>query len=380
MVPTGRPVNEFETLSRVNKNNFSQFSPCIIMSLYSAVIVGLTGIGSGRKDVSPLGRMPRSHAAAYYAHPDTTVVAVCDLRPEALKEFKKTWFDVWPNLKYYTDYSKMLEELKPDILSVVTPDDAHAKIVIDGSAYGVPAILCEKPIATTLAEADLMTRTCEENGTLLSIEHTRRWDPSFVDALTLIQSEELGPLRTIVGEMFSPRAMLFRNGIHLIDLFNFYAEVPAKWVFSELEMGFDTFREYNGDGGRSPDSDPYASAYIHYENGIRGFFNSYKTTFPGWQMQLTCENGRLHLSDRNMRVIRASSHYQWEESDLVTEPHMYTHQLGAVAELVTALKGEDVSLSCPPKEARKALELVIAMLKSHTEGNRRVDLPLGELC
>ena len=95
-------------------------------------------------------------------------------------------------------------------------------------------------------------------------------------------------------------------------------------------------------------------------------------------MQLTCENGRLHLSDRNMRVIRAASHYQWEESDVVTEPHMYTHQLGAVAELVTALKGEDVSLSCPPKEARKALELVIAMLKSHTEGNRRVDLPLGE--
>ncbi|MEE3234799.1 MAG: Gfo/Idh/MocA family oxidoreductase [Candidatus Latescibacterota bacterium] len=348
------------------------------MSTYSAVIVGLTGIGSGRNSVSPLGRMPRSHAAAYYSHPDTTVAAVCDLRPEALTEFEKTWSDVWPDLQYYSDYREMLDKLNPDILSVVTPDDAHAKIVIDGSASGVPAILCEKPIATTLAEADLMTRTCEENETLLSIENTRRWDPSFVNALKIIQSEELGPLRTIVGEMFSPRAMLFRNGIHLIDLFNFYAAVPAKWVFSELEMGFDTFREYSGDGGRSPDSDPYASAYIHYENGIRGFLNSYKTTFPGWQMQLTCENGRLHLSDRNIRLIRATSHYQWEESDVVTEPHMYTNQLGAVAELVNALKGEDVSLSCPPKEARKALELVIAMLKSHTEGNRRVDLPLGE--
>ena len=347
------------------------------MSVYSAAIIGLTGIGAARNKISPLHRMPRSHAAAYNAHPDTKVVAVCDLRSEVLKDFEKTWSDVWPDLKYYSNYQLMLEEIKPDILSVVTPDNAHADIVIDGSNSGVPAILCEKPIATTLPEADLMIHTCEKNGTILSIEHTRRWDPSFLEAQRIIQSEELGPIRSIVGEMFSPRAMLFRNGIHLIDLFNLYADVPAKWLFCELESGFDTFHQYGGDGGRSPESDPFASAYIHYENGIRGFFNSYKMAFPGWQMQITCENGRLQLSDRNMKIIRASSHYQWEESDVVTEPHMYTHQLGAVAELVNALKGEDVSLSCPPREARKALELIIAMLKSHSEGNRRVDLPLG---
>ncbi len=345
---------------------------------YTAAIVGLTGIGIARKELNSLGQMPRSHAAAYHSHPETNVTGVCDLRPEALTEFEKTWSDVWPEVNYYTDYREMLADLKPDILSVVTPDDAHSQIVIDGSNSSTPAILCEKPIATTLAEADAMIRTCEENGTLLSIEHTRRWDPSFINALKIIQSEEIGPLRTIVGEMFSPRAMLFRNGIHLIDLFNFYAEQPAKWVFSELENGFDSFHEYTGDGGRSPESDPSASAYIHYENGIRGFFNSYKTSFPGWQMQLTCDKGRLHLSDRSVRLIRASSHFQWEESDVVTEPHMYTHQLGAVAELVTALKGGISHLSCPPKEAKKALEIVLAMLKSHAEGNRRIDLPVTE--
>ena len=345
------------------------------MEPYRAAIVGLTGIGAARPAAHPLTAAPRSHAAAYHRHPRTELVAVCDKNPALLEQFRQTWQDVWPNLYYGEDYREMLDVTRPDMLSVVTSDHAHADIVVHGANSTPRAILCEKPIATTLADADRMIEACRHGETLLSIEHTRRWDPAFVRARQLIRSGELGPLRTIVAEMFSPRAMLMRNGIHLIDLFTFFADAEPQWVVGELEEGFESHGTYSGDGGRDPEQDPYASAYIRYADGMRAFFNSYKTTMPGWQMQLTCDAGRLELSDRSARLIRPTSHYDWPASDLEVGSYLYTHQLGAVDELVEAIEGRG-TLICPGEEARKALELTLAIMQSHVGGNRPVSLPL----
>jgi predicted dehydrogenase len=350
------------------------------MPPYSAAIVGLTGIGAARpadsEDGGLYAAMPRSHAAAYHRHPQTQLCAVCDLNSEALEQFSQTWQDVWPQMRYYSDYQKMLKEIRPDLLSVVTSDHAHADIVVQAAHSTPSAILCEKPIATTLADADRMIAACEETNTLLSIEHTRRWDPNYVKARQLIRTGEIGPLRTIVVEMFSQRSMLFRNGIHFIDMLNYFAETPAQWLVAELEEGFAGSDEYGGSGGRDPDSEPYASAYIHYGGGVRAFYNSYKTTLPGAQLNITCDEGRLELSERNARLIRSTSHYEWLESDLQVGNYMYTHQLGAVAELVNVLENGG-ELVCPPQAARSALEIALAIQRSHNAGNMRIDLTLS---
>jgi len=350
------------------------------MPPYSTAIVGLTGIGAARPTENEgsglYAAMPRSHAAAYHRHPQTQLSAVCDLNPAALEQFRQTWQDVWPQMHYYTDYQQMLEEIRPDLLSVVTSDHAHADIVVQAAHSTASAILCEKPIATTLADADRMIAACAATNTLLSIEHTRRWDPNYVKARQLIRSGEIGPLRTIVAEMFSLRSMLFRNGIHFIDMLNYFAETPAQWLVAELEEGFTGADEYGGSGGRDPDSEPFASAYIHYEGGVRAFYNSYKTTLPGAQFNITCDEGRLELSDRNARLIRGTSHYEWLESDLQVGNYMHTHQLGAVAELVDVLENGG-QLVCPPQEARSALEIALAMQRSHNAGNMRINLPLS---
>ena len=82
------------------------------MQTYKAVIVGLTNIGASRPtdpSGTPLfGAMPRSHAAAYHRHPATEVTAVCDIRPQALEDFRTRWSDVWPDVRLYTDYREML--------------------------------------------------------------------------------------------------------------------------------------------------------------------------------------------------------------------------------------------------------------------------------
>jgi len=351
-----------------------------VTQTYKAVLVGLTGIGAARptdpEGVPLFGKMPPSHAAAYHQHPATELVGVCDLRPEALDAFRADWNDVWPDIGSYTDFGEMLRKCSPDLVSIATSDHAHADLCVLAAEAGARAILCEKPIATTLADADRMIETCQRLGVPLSIEHTRRWDPRFQEARRILRGGELGPARTIVVEMFSPRAMLFRNGTHLIDLMPFFIDGDARWLVAELEEGFEQYTEYSGDGGRDPDLEPYASAYLRFDNGVRAFYNSYKTEFPGSQVTITCDKGRIEVSDRGGRVIRGDSHHSWSASELIAGSYLYERQLAAVHEMIHVLEHPATPLVSSGHEARRTLEIILAMLKSNAGGNSRVELPL----
>ena len=343
---------------------------------HKAAIVGLTGIGARRlEEASHLpvyGKMPRSHAAAYYRHPQTDLVGVCDIRQEALDDFKETWHDVWPDLRYYTDHKKMLKEEEPELISVVTSDHLHADITIDAAESGVRAISCEKPIATTLADADRMIAATEANDVLLSIEHTRRWDPKYLEVRELIHSGEIGSLRTITTNMLTPRAMLFRNGTHTVDTLCFFADSDPQWVFAELEEGFGHYTEYRGDGGHDPSSEPSVSSYIHFANGVRAYVNSAKTSSLAYSFELACDDGLIQISDTGATLVRSMSHPGSWSSPITPGDYLAEFQLAAIAELVHVIEnGGD--LVSPPREARKSLDIMLAMLKSHHLGNHRVD-------
>ncbi len=344
---------------------------------YRAVIVGLTGIGAKRpveeENLPVYGAMPMSHASAYYRCPQTRLTGVCDLREEALDGFRANWNDVWPDMRYYVDYREMLETESPDLVSVATSDHFHADIVVAAAERGTPAILCEKPLATTLEDADRMIAAAEASGTILSVDHSRRWYPQYLKAREIVRSGRIGPLRTIGCEMFGLRSMLFRNGTHALDTVCFFADGDPQWLVADLQDGFEHFTEYQGGGGKDSASDPYASAYIRFGNGVRAFFNSFKTGFSGWRFVLTCEDGRVEATDTSARLIRGAS---FETSEIVPE-HYMLHSKGAmVAELVHLLEhgGEPVS---PAREARKSLEVILGILKSHHAGNARVDFPLS---
>src|SRR5207253_9498517 len=121
---------------------------------HPAAVIGLTGIAAEASQPAALPAlgelMPHSHVGAYALEPRTDVVAVCDLVPERIAEFRSSWGDTYPEARPYADYREMLARERVDLLSVVTPDSRHAQIVVDAVAAGVRGIFCEKPIATTL--------------------------------------------------------------------------------------------------------------------------------------------------------------------------------------------------------------------------------------
>lgn len=135
--------------------------------VYNAGIIGLGKIGVGSD-----GR-PDNHLSAYQKCKDVKVVALSDIDESgAIRARLQNKADgIWYPQPYFMNLLKD-GRLRLDIVSVCTPPDTHCQIVCDIAPY-VKAILCEKPIALTLEDADMMIATCHKYGTILQINHQR---------------------------------------------------------------------------------------------------------------------------------------------------------------------------------------------------------------
>jgi predicted dehydrogenase len=348
---------------------------------YRAAFIGLTTIVSAPVSESLGGGrsvQPYSHASAVDRLPvDVELVAICDLMQPLIDSFIAQWGARWPNLKVYKDFREMLDQEQIDILLVATPDDKHAFIVVEAAERGVPAILCEKPLATTLADADRMIAAVEKSGTLLSIEHTRRWEPFFHRARQLIDAGTIGEVKTIVGTLAGDRAMLFRNGTHIVDLMVYYAASKPTHVWAKLEDGFDGFTEYRGDGGHDPSSEPGASAFILFENGVRAFFNGTKGTFTNAEWDIAGTKGRIRISGLVTELWTLDDASGELVQRFFPASMIMTGGIqGAWEELVGVLRagGTNADLRSNAYEARKTIQLLTGILKSHDEGSCLIEI------
>ncbi|MFK7965393.1 MAG: Gfo/Idh/MocA family protein [Burkholderiaceae bacterium] len=94
-------------------------------------------------------------------------------------------------VRYFADYQDLLEQQKPRAVIVATPNQTHAEITIDCLAHGA-AVLVEKPIADTLADA---RRICEASHAAklpVLVGHQRRHNPIIRKAKTIIDAGTLG--------------------------------------------------------------------------------------------------------------------------------------------------------------------------------------------
>lgn len=350
------------------------------MKTYRCAIIGLTNIAASPATPSLSGgrhALPYSHASALARIPNTQVVAICELVPALAEKFLAQWGGTWDDIHVYSDYREMLANEEIDILSVCTPDDKHADIVIAASDKGIPAILCEKPLATTLRDADRMIEAVERNNTVFAVEHTRRWDPFFHRAKELIDAGVIGEVRTVTGTLHGPRAMIFRNGTHIVDLMNYYAGAAPTAVFAKLEEGFEDFTEYRGDGGHAPESEPGASAFITYANGVRGFYNGTKGTYANGEWDIVGSTGRIRISGTVAELWTTEQ----GTGDQVSRPFPATLIMtgaiqGALEELIHVLENGGTTRSTA-RDARMTVEILVGMLASQQQGNRLVSLPLS---
>ncbi|NKB69280.1 MAG: hypothetical protein GKR89_19595 [Candidatus Latescibacteria bacterium] len=327
------------------------------------------------------GGLGGSHAYAYDRSQLYDLVAFCDINPEVFPRFYERAEIAPGSIGQYTDYQQMLAAENLDVVSVATPDHLHTDVVCHASTAGIKGILCEKPLATTLADADRMIATLRANGTCMSVDHTRSFVPRYQAMRQKIRDGELGPLSRIIAHMGGKRSMLFRNGTHLIDAVCFFADSEPVWVIAAHEQGFEDYGlVYDGKGGKDPQYDPGSTLIIEFANGVRALVNSTKLTPQIFEFDLQGPSGRIVVSDQHCQVWNTpepQSRLQETSSEVgpcYADPFGAT-LIPAVEEIAAMIAGKADS-SSPPERGRQTLEIMLAALKSQTQGNVRIPLPL----
>jgi hypothetical protein len=86
--------------------------------------------------------------------PAFEVVAVYDAGEATREEFRSVWTGCWGDIVTYSDFDAMLAAEAPDILVVGTRQTYHAEHIVGALRAGVRGVLCDKPLVTSLVEAD----------------------------------------------------------------------------------------------------------------------------------------------------------------------------------------------------------------------------------
>jgi UDP-N-acetyl-2-amino-2-deoxyglucuronate dehydrogenase len=269
------------------------------MATYRVAIIGCGSIG-------------RAHAYAWTNCEQTELVAIADITP-AVREEVSEEFGV-PSDKCYADFREMLEKERPDVVSVCLWHGQHAPTVVAAATYKPKLILCEKPMATTLGEAEQMIVAARRNKVRLAISHQRRFLPGWVEARRLVAEGAIGQPRHLWSTVADG---LLNWGTHTIDLMRFVMGDPAaRAVVGAVQRQSDRYER----GLRIEDS---CLGLIQFDNGAQATIQSDLTpretasincTFYGTEGVLDVDENRVRLMNATTSGWNELSTWEWRQS------------------------------------------------------------------
>ena len=242
------------------------------MAKYRVGVIGHTGRGN----------YGHGQDTVWLQIPETEIVAVADAdeagRAKALARLRCG--------KGYADYRQMLDEAKPDVVSVCQRHlDQHLDMVLACAERGIH-IYMEKPMCRTLAEADAMVAACEKRNVKLALGFQTRYAPRVHTVKRLIEEGA-------IGDLVEMRARgkedgrgggedMWVLGSHLFNMIDFFTADP-RWCFARVwQAGHPITADdvSEGNEGIGPLAGDNIQALFGYEDGVVATFGSRKNGIP----------------------------------------------------------------------------------------------------
>lgn len=174
-----------------------------------------------RTAVIGAGNMGRNHVRTYGKLDNVDIVALADINPAA-KELANEH-----GVQFYEDYQQMLDKEKPDAVSIVVPTTLHHKIGLDVIKRGIH-VLIEKPIASTVAEAEELIDAAKKHGVVFTVGHIERYNPIIRKLKSLVDDKKLGKITSVVCKRvggfpnIEPKTdVIIDLAVHDIDIINY---------------------------------------------------------------------------------------------------------------------------------------------------------------
>lgn len=137
------------------------------------------------------GFMGRMHANVYGQLDGAKLVAAAEAKPEVLKRYAADF-----GVATYSTLEEMLASEALDAVDICLPTYLHKDFTIQAANAG-KHVLCEKPMALNLADADAMAEACDRNGVKLMIGHCIRFWPEYAYLKRMVDEGRFGKLLSV---------------------------------------------------------------------------------------------------------------------------------------------------------------------------------------
>jgi 2-alkyl-3-oxoalkanoate reductase len=147
------------------------------------------------------GEFSKEHISALQELDAVEVVGICDqdvTRAEALVK-------ITIGAHAYQELGELLRQEKPNVVHILTPPATHAKLAIQVMEAGCH-VLVEKPMALTVADADMMIEAARANGVMLTTDHNYLFNPCILKARQLVRQGSVGQVLHVNGFYGMPGA------------------------------------------------------------------------------------------------------------------------------------------------------------------------------
>ncbi|HPJ37448.1 MAG TPA: Gfo/Idh/MocA family oxidoreductase [Spirochaetota bacterium] len=340
-------------------------------------------IGCGRigfmLESDPLRYKPCTHYGGAHSA-GISINAACDINTARLRTFQH--LAGIPEQHLYTDYNDLITALHPEIVIIATWTDSHVPIGIAAAESGAKVIVCEKPIAPDLKEAQRLIDACERNRTELIINHERRFDHRYRTIRNFIVSGKIGEIKTVHASILTSGyrgksdireggGPLLQDGTHLIDIIRF--------LFGDITSVSGSFAR----SGRKSGFEDRAAGWLKAGNNIDIFLEAGGNRhYFHFELDIYGTEGRIVIGNgyEKLFVSKKSTLYK-NFRDLKEKPvnlkkgvNCFTREYREVKRFMQ--RGER-SCTSTGQDGYKALEAVHALYLSGFSG-KKIDLPVKQ--
>ena len=316
------------------------------------------------------------HLPGYAAAPEMALAAAADPSPARRRELRQAY----PELKTYASHEDMLAKEDLDVVSVCSPNALHAAQTIDALQAGCH-VLCEKPMATSLRDADRMIAAAKRARRTLMVGFTHRLYRGPRRCREILARGELGKpfmIRVRFAHegpypgwarskwFYEPElaggGALLDMGIHAIDLC-LWLMGPVAAVRAVTKTLFKRIAV-----------DDNAVAVLEFANGALGYVEVGWTSKPGFAgFEIYGTEGSLicnYLAGLQMISGKASagtdSHADWRTLDKSPATGGWSIEIAHWADVLCGRE----ELAMGGRAGRDALAVALAAYRSSTSGRR----------
>lgn len=339
------------------------------------------------------GRIATNHIKAADAN-DIEIAAVCDVLPERMETLlAKHGHGNNSYINRYTDFFDMLAEEKPHLVGIATESGLHSKIALACLDAGANVII-EKPMALSMADADLIITKAEETGLKVAVCHQNRFNLAVAETRRALEEGRFGKLshgsinvRWNRNQDYYAQALwrgtwerdggcLMNQCIHGIDL--------LRWMMGDEvdEVYGQTRRQLHG----YIEAEDVGMAVIKFKNGAVATVEGTTNVFPQnleETLYIFGEKGTVKLggeSCNNIGVWNFSDETEYDNKKRgLAEETLNVYGNGHTclyADMIDAIKNNRTPY-VDAQAGKNALELVLAIYKSQKEG-KPIKLPLTD--